>query len=245
MSAVKQKLQVIMFQYLIKIIKKLIQSKPQFNNLYWKFKHLIQPDWPKVYFEDRILNDGRNRPKLIKFVNKLNQNKILEIGCASGANLFLLEESQKYDHLEGIDISGYCIEEGKKILRKYNSKIILKQDNAIKNNYKDKSFDVVFISGVTFYLNDKELISTITKSLRISKKYFILHISNYKLHPSLNIQSKAKMYKDLFLRDYHLFFKENFSKYEKKVIKLNNNIPELKKDVIYSELDYLIVLKVI
>ena len=234
-----------MLHYLIKIIKKIFSSKPQYRALYWRFKHLTHPDWAKVYFDGRNLKDGRNRDKLIKFISKLNQNKILEIGCASGANLFLLEEKQKYDQLEGIDISNYCIEEGKKILKKFNSNIILKQGNATKPNYKDKSFDVVFISGVAFDLTDKDLFLAVTQSLRISKKYFILHISNYKLHPSLNIQSKGKVYKGRSLRDYHLFFKENFAKYEKKVIKLKKNIPELGKDITYHNLDYLIILKVI
>ena len=147
--------------------------------------------------------------------------------------------------LEGIDISNYCIEEGKKILKKFNSNIVLKHGNAAKPNYKNKSFDVVFISGVAFDLTDKDLISAVTQSLRISRKYFILHISNYKLHPSLNIQSKGILYKSQFLRDYHLFFKENFARYEKKVIKLRKNIPELGKDITYANLDYLIILKVI
>ena len=234
-----------MIHSLIQKIKKIFWSKIRYRHLYWRFKHLIHPDWAKVYFDDRILNDGRNRDKLIKFINKLNQNKILEIGCASGANLFLLEEKQKYDQLEGIDISNYCIEEGKKILKKYNSNVILKQGNATKPNYKNKSFDVVFISGVAFDLTDKELFSAVTQSLRISKKYFILHISNYKLHPSLNIKSKGKVYKNHSLRDYYLFFKENFAEYEKKVIKLKKYIPELGEDITYHNLDYLIILKVI
>jgi len=234
-----------MIKYLILNIKKKLLSGPRYKHLYWRFKHLVHPNWAKVYFDDRILNDGRNRNKLIKFISKLNQNKILEIGCASGANLFLLEEKKKYDQLEGIDISNYCINEGNKILKKYNSNIVLKQGNAAKPNYKDKSFDVVFISGVAFDLTDKDLFSTVTQSLRISKKYFILHISNYKLHPSLNIQSKGVLYKNQFLRDYHLFFKENFAKFEKKVIKLKRNIPELGKDITYHNLDYLIILKVI
>ena len=68
----------------------------------------------------------------------------------------------------------------------------------------------MFISGVAFDLTNKDLFSTVTESLRISKKYFILHISNYKLDPSLNIKSKEVIYKSHFLRDYHLFFKENF-----------------------------------
>jgi|TARA_B110000967_G_scaffold169423_1_gene178872 ubiquinone/menaquinone biosynthesis C-methylase UbiE len=233
-----------MFYYIIQKIKKILWSKPEYRNLYWRFKHLIEPDWAKVYFDDRILNDGRNRDKLIEFINQLNQKNILEIGCASGANLFLLEEKKKYDHLEGIDISNYCIKEGKKILKRYNSNIVLKQGNAIKPNYKNKSFDIVFISGVAFDLTDKDLFLAVTESLRISKKYFILHISNYKLHPSLNIKSKGVLYKSHFLRDYHLFFKENFAKYSKKIIKLKKDTPEFGKEITYANLDYLIIIEI-
>ena len=101
----------------------------------------------------------------------------------------------------------------------------------------------MFISGVAFDLTNKDLFSTVTESLRISKKYFILHISNYKLDPSLNIKSKEVIYKSHFLRDYHLFFKENFKKYPIKIIKLKKNIPELGKEITYFHLDYLIILK--
>jgi ubiquinone/menaquinone biosynthesis C-methylase UbiE len=228
---------------MISLIRKMFWANPAYRHIYWRLKHLIEPDWAKVYFDDRILNDGRNRDKLIKFIDKLNQKKILEIGCASGANLFLLEEKKKYEQLEGIDISNHCINEGKKILKKYNSSIILKHGNATKPNYKNKSFDIVFISGVAFDLTNKDLFSTVTESLRISKKYFILHISNYKLDPSLNIKSKEVIYKSHFLRDYHLFFKENFKKYPIKIIKLKKNIPELGKEITYFHLDYLIILK--
>ena len=228
---------------MIRFIKKVFWSYPKYRKIYWRLKDLIEPNWPKVYFDDRNLNDGRNRDKLVKFINKLNQKKILEIGCASGANLFLMEKNKKYEHLEGIDISNYCIEEGKKILKRYNSNIILKQGNATKTNYKNRSFDIVFISGVAMDLTDKDLFSAVTESLRISNKYFILHTSNYKLDPSLNIKSKAVVYKSHVLRDYHLFFKENFEKYQKKIIKLKKDIPELNKDIDHSCLDYLIILK--
>jgi ubiquinone/menaquinone biosynthesis C-methylase UbiE len=228
---------------MIKFIKKVFWSNPGYRHIYWRLKHLIDPDWAKVYFDDRNLDDGRNRHKLIEFINKLNQNKILEIGCSSGDNLFLLEEKKKYEILEGIDISNYCINEGKKILKGYNSNVILKQGNAAKPNYKNRSFDIVFISGVAMDLTDKDLISTVTECLRISNKYFILHTSNYKLDPSLNIKSKAVSYKNHFLRDYHLFFKENFEKYPIEVLKLKEDIPEYGTEIEYFNLDYLIVLK--
>ena len=228
---------------MIGLLKKIYWSSPRYRKIYWRLKHLIEPSWPKVYFDDRNLNDGRNRDKLVKFIHKLNKKKILEIGCASGANLFLMEKKKKYEHLEGIDISNYCIEEGKKILKKYNSNIILKRGDGVKTNYKNRSFDIVFISGVVQDLTDKDLLSTVTEGLRISNKYFILHTSHYKLDPSLNIKSKAKVFKSHILRDHHLFFKENFEKYKKKIIKLKKDIPELNKDINYSCLDYLIILK--
>ena len=105
--------------------------------------------------------------------------------------------------------------------------------------------DKLSLSDSKLSITDKDLFLAVTQSLRISKKYFILHISNYKLHPSLNIQSEGKVYKNHSLRDYYLYFKENFAKYEKKVIKLKKNIPELPKDITYHNLDYLIILKVI
>ena len=82
---------------MIAFIKKVFWSSIAYRQIYWRLKHLIDPDWAKVYFDDRNLDDGRNRHKLIEFINKLNQNKILEIGCSSGANLFLLEEKKKYE----------------------------------------------------------------------------------------------------------------------------------------------------
>ena len=85
---------------MIKFIKKVFWNNPKYRHIYWRLKHLIDPDWAKVYFDDRNLDDGRNRHKLIEFINKLNQNKILEIGCSSGANLFLLEEKKNMKFLK-------------------------------------------------------------------------------------------------------------------------------------------------
>ena len=224
-------------------LKKKFLENAAFRHVYWRFKHLKEPEWAKKYFDDKNLNDGRNRNKLIQFINKKNQNKILEVGCASGANLFLLEQEKKYERLEGIDISKYCVEEGNRILNRHKSKVKLKFGNAKKLNYNDSSFDIVFISGVAFDLSDEDLILAVKECLRITKKYFILHISNYKLDTSLNIKSKAVFYKNHFLRDYNLFFKENFKQYPIEVIKLKTNIPEYETEIEFFNLNYLLVLK--
>ena len=180
---------------------------------------------------------------LLNLSTNLIKKRYLKLDVLQVLIYFYSKRKKKYEHLEGIDISNYCIEEGKKILKKYNSNIILKQGNATKTNYKNRSFNIVFISGVAMDLTDKDLFSAVTESLRISNKYFILHISNYKLDPSLNIKSKATAYKGHILRDYHLFFKENFEKYPIEVLKLKEDIPEYGTEIEYFNLDYLIVLK--
>ena len=68
-------------------------------------------------------------------------------------------------------------------------------------------------------------------------------ITHSKSNITGNIKSKNAVYKGHILRDYHLFFKENFEKYQKKIIKLKKDIPELNKDIDHSCLDYLIILK--
>ena len=50
-------------------------------------------------------------------------------------------------------------------------------------------------------------------------------------------------YKNHFLRDYDLFFKENFKQYPIEVIKLKTNIPEYETEIEFFNLNYLLVLK--
>ena len=221
-------------------LKTLFWSLPKFRYLYWKLKHLIEPDWPQIYFNDGSLDDKRNRKFLIEYLHNLNSKKILEIGSASGVNLYMLESKKKNYFLHGIDISNYCISQGKKILRKLNSNIKLSCQNSKKLNFSDSFFDISFISGVVMDLDDETLKLTLNEAIRVSKKYVILHIQNYRLNDKFNTNGVGFVYKDHYLRDYHGFFKNNFNKLPIKIIKINSSFPDEPEDINFSELNYII-----
>ena len=52
---------------MIEFIKKKFLENAALRHMYWRFKHLKEPEWAKKYFDDKSLNDGRNRIKLIQF----------------------------------------------------------------------------------------------------------------------------------------------------------------------------------
>ena len=226
------------------IIKKIFWQNPSYRKLYWKYKHLIDPKWPSIYFNDKKIYGGRNRNFLVNYICKLKWKSILELGSASGLNLFLIEKKKKnIEKIEGIDISNYCVNEGKKILKNFKSKIVLRTGDATSTNYDKSSFDIVFISGVLMDLRDNDTKKIISEGLRISKNLLLIHIANYKLHASLKIKDHGVVYNDHYLRDYHLFIKKNFSKFLVKSLKINKNTSSYPKKVNFSKLNHIIMLK--
>jgi len=100
----------------------------------------------------------------------------LEIGCASGPNLYLLAKKFPEIKLYGIDISKKAIEIGKK---KFNEEkilnVILETGNPSDlQKFFNKSIDIIFSDACLIYISPKKINSVVEEMVRIAKKAIIL-----------------------------------------------------------------------
>jgi len=131
----------------------------------------------KLNYSDWVaLIKERNRPSGgIKSVHKVAVNafidpskKVLEIGCNTGftsVNLSLLTGCR----CVGIDINKDSIKEAKKYSKEqgFNKRTNFRVANALDLPFKNETFDVVWCSNVTSFINDKE--KAISEYLRVLK----------------------------------------------------------------------------
>jgi len=131
----------------------------------------------KLNYSDWVaLIKERNRPSGgIKSVHKVAVNafidpskKVLEIGCNTGftsVNLSLLTGCR----CVGIDINKDSIKEAKKYSKEQgvNKRTNFRVANALDLPFNNETFDVVWCSNVTSFINDKE--KAISKYLRVLK----------------------------------------------------------------------------
>lgn len=91
---------------------------------------------------------------------------ILEVGSNLGAQSATLQELG-FNHLTGIEISRYAIEQAKKLTKN----IDYLEASALDIPFKDKYFDLVFTSGVLIHIHPNDLKKVIDEMYRLSKKY--------------------------------------------------------------------------
>ncbi|MDB2446887.1 oligosaccharide flippase family protein, partial [Candidatus Pelagibacter bacterium] len=130
------------------------------DSFIWEYRSFFIRDWRHGYID---LHDKfyPHRELLTEKIIQQNSTKsILEIGCADGINLRILQKKIPGVTCEGIDINKKALNYGMDIIKKKNIKNIkLKYNNAKDlKSYEDKKFDIVFCHAVLMYvdINDVE-----------------------------------------------------------------------------------------
>jgi ubiquinone/menaquinone biosynthesis C-methylase UbiE len=170
------------------------------DELYWGFRHFFDKSWPERYISKESINHP-HRKILIDTISKYYPfDSALEIGCASGPNLYLLAKKFPEVKLYGIDISKKAIEIGKK---KFNeekiSNVILETGNPSDlKKFSDKSIDIVFSDACLICIGPKKINSVVEEMVRIAKKAIILceQHSDY----------SNSFYNDNWIHNYKLLF---------------------------------------
>jgi trans-aconitate methyltransferase len=120
------------------------------DEIYWKYKSFFSLNWREGYLD----SDSEIHPHRELLLEKISQKhsieSILEIGCANGANLRIINKKIPGMILEGIDINKKALSEGANIFKRENiANIRLKYQSAKDlSSYKDEEFDVVFSDAV-------------------------------------------------------------------------------------------------
>ena len=146
------------------------------DEIYWKYKSFFSSNWREGYLD----SDSEIHPHRELLLEKISQKNsiesILEIGCANGINLRIINKKIPEIILEGIDINKKALSEGVNILKRKNiTNIRLKYKSAKDlSSYKDKEFDLVFCDDVLMYIDSNNIKKAIDEMFRISKKLVVI-----------------------------------------------------------------------
>jgi pseudaminic acid biosynthesis-associated methylase len=92
----------------------------------------------------------------------------LEVGCNIGNQLLVLQ-TMGYTNLSGIELNA----ESAQLARERTGCPII-QGSATNLPFKNKSFDLVFTSGVLIHINPSEQVTAMSEIARVSKKWIWL-----------------------------------------------------------------------
>ncbi len=161
----------------------------------------------KVY--DYIFHKNRKQLEFIESIKKINsEEKILDIGCATGNLTELLGEKTK--NVIGIDLDKELLKEAKE--KHPNLKFENMNMLKIDENFEENSFDRIISFGNTLVHLDNisEIKVFFEKVYKLLKKegYFIVQIINYDRVIDKNIKSLPTINNEKieFIRDYDYHF---------------------------------------
>ena len=129
------------------------------------------------------LNHPHRRFLINRILSYLPISSVLEVGCDSGVNLYLLASANPSIKLWGIDINKKVIEEGKDIIKEMGiNNVFLSCGRADSlESFGDKSIDVVFTDAVLMYIGPNKIYSVIGEMIRVARKAVVFnewHISS-------------------------------------------------------------------
>lgn len=184
---------------------------------FWRFRHFFDKDWAKSYINDLAINHP-HRKLLVEEISKFCPfENILELGCASGANLFLLAKKYPDTKLYGIDVSIKAIEEGQKFFVENKIENVELQTRSILNleNFKDKFFDIVFSDATLLYIGKEKINNVFKEIIRVSKKGIVLCEQN---------TDKDSFYNDKWVHNYEEIISKIIPQAKISFIKISDNI---------------------
>lgn len=106
---------------------------------------------------------------------------ILEVGCASGPNLYLLAKRFPQAHIIGVDVNQAAVEYGNTQFAQEgisNVKLIVGKADAL-GEFPDRAFDIVFTNALLIYIGPDKIRKVIAGMIRIADKALVL----IELHP--------------------------------------------------------------
>ena len=218
-----------LYQFLLNIffyirplrIKMLFQGTKAWEN-YWINKKGGE-DWNSKSSISEAYWESINHPHrqlLVDTIGKFKPKSILEIGCASGANLYLLAKKYPNAEIWGVDINKEAVDYGQRKFRELGMKNVwLATGKADRLLFADKSFDVVFTDAMLIYIGRDKISQVIESMLLIAKKGLVLcewHNENL---------SWLGEYKDgVWQRDYWRVFRRYVNKDSIKITKIPKNV---------------------
>lgn len=169
--------------------------------LYWRFRHFTDRKWAESYLSDGSLSHPSRR-LLVEAVSKYAPfSSLLEVGCSSGPNLFLLSQRFPQAAFTGLDISRSAVDNGNKWLRgKGVDNVELRcGDFYSLGSVPSGSVDIVISDAVLIYAAPQELGRILADMARIARKAVVLleqHTDGEVFNDSQWIHNYRTLWKD-------------------------------------------------
>ena len=142
----------------------------------WQNRHSYKgDDWAKGYSKSAV--HPHRQLLLEKIMAYAPLESVLEIGCNTGPNLYLLAKQLPEANLYGIDINHMAIEVGKEWLEQAGvENIQLSAGKADKlGRFTDKSIDLIFTDATIIYIGPDKIQKVLREMKRIARKAIIFN----------------------------------------------------------------------
>lgn len=138
----------------------------------WRTRHLYRRGWARGYLETL---DHPHRAQIVEAVAAFRPDSVLEIGCASGANLACLRQSLPHARLHGLDINADAIRVGREHFA-HDSGIELTIGHADQlAAFPDHSQDVVLSDAVLMLVAPDRIHRVLAEMIRVARKGLVLN----------------------------------------------------------------------
>ncbi len=153
-------------------------------------------------------------------------SSVLEIGCASGPNLYLLAKRFPESEIMGIDIRPHAVQDGNEgFAREGITNVKLSVGRAEDlSQFKDKSVDVVFTDAILIYVRRAAILRVIKQMLRIPRKRTAL-VECHDFERQLGDRQGLGVFnRGLWIRDYMTLLKQFVPEEQIRVTKITKEV---------------------
>lgn len=185
---------------------------------YWSKRTIGKGYWESIGFPSRSY--------LVDRISSYEPiNNILEVGCASGPNLYLLAKKYPNAKIVGVDINAEAIEYGNTCFKKNgipNVQLICRKADEL-DVFSERSFDIVFTNALLFAIGPDKIHQVVKGLLNITRRELILmelHLFRNRKDPKGN----GFYYGGNWLRDYESLFLQYVDKSQIRINKIPVNV---------------------
>ena len=178
---------------------------------------------PSISAETWSTREHPHRTFLVEQITTFSPiHTILEVGCNSGPNLYLLAKKFPDAELRGIDINPYAVKDGNAWIKKEgisNVRLSVGKADALES-FQDNYFDIVFTDAVLMYIARDKIKKVIKELIRITRKALLLmewHCFESKSNP-------LGFYIGQWVRDYVALSKKCYPEGKVRAIKMPEHL---------------------
>lgn len=138
----------------------------------WRNRHLYRRGWARDYLETI---DHPHRAQIVEAVAAFQPESVLEIGCASGANLAGLRQRLPLARLHGLDINAEAVRVGREhFAHDRGTELSVGHADQLAA-FPDHSQDVVLSDAVLMFVAPDRIHRVLAEIIRVARKGLVLN----------------------------------------------------------------------